>query len=295
MPGERAVSRVTRVLHHANIFKQRRPAGGAVGLRFVRDKHASGFGANTLEEVTITGNSLGTSDLIASSSQYLGDGLLMRSKPTLEETLDGTPGTPGASCAYFGPNASRPIIRGQDRDRILILNNSGGLLDVSWLRHDHFVSADPISIERFEVPRGAGGLQCGGSAAGGVVNATDNRIAEEAQFDSKEGVAGKLDSCFASGNRERVTSVLLQAGTDRDLPCMSMCFKARHLMWPYPLTLLAAKRLARLLPGLFAIHKAESMAVRWVALCCLPMLTCTHQPAFTAATTVRRPLTGRLT
>ena len=54
-------------------FKQRRPAGGAVGLRFVldkhdkRDKHASGFGANTLEEVTITGNSLGTSDLIASS------------------------------------------------------------------------------------------------------------------------------------------------------------------------------------------------------------------------------------
>ena len=257
-----------------------------------RDKHASGFGANTLEEVTITGNSLGTSDLIASSSQYSGDGLLMRSKTTLGETLDGMP---GVSSAYFGPGASRPIIRGQDRDRSLILNNSGGLLDVSWLRHDHFVIANPISIERFEVPRGAGGLQCGGSAAGGVVNATDNRIAEEAQFGSKGGAAGKLDSGFASGNRERVTGVLLEAGTDRDLPCMSMCLKARHLMWPYPLTLLATKRLARLLPGLFAIHKAESMAVRWVALCCLPMLTCTHQPAFTAATTVRRPLTGRLT
>ena len=189
-------------------FKQRRPAGGAVGLRFVldkHDKHASGFGANTLEEVTITGNSLCTSDLIASSSQYSGDGSLMGSKATLGETLDGTP---GVSIAYFGPNASRPIIRGQDRDRILILNNSGGLLGVSWLRHDHFVSAGSISIERFEVPRGAGALQCGASPAGGVVNATDNRIAEEAQFGSKGGAAGKLDSGLASGNRERVTGVL---------------------------------------------------------------------------------------
>ena len=134
----------------------------------------------------------------------------MGPKTTLGETLDGMP---GVSSAYFGPGASRPIIRGQGRDRILILHNRGGLLDVSWLRHDHFVSADPISIERFEVPRGAGALQFGG-----VVNATDNRIATERQFGSKGGAAGKLDSGFASGNRERVTGVLLEAGTDRDLP-----------------------------------------------------------------------------
>ncbi len=109
-----------------------------------------------LKEVTITGNPLGTSDLIAPSARYSGDGLLLRSKTTLGETLDGTP---GVSSTYFGPNASRPIIRGQDGDRIRILNNGGGLLDVSSLSFDHSVTADPISIERIEVLRGPGALQ----------------------------------------------------------------------------------------------------------------------------------------
>lgn len=45
-----------------------------------------------LMEVTITGNPLGASDFIAPSAQYSGDGLLLRSKTTLGETLDGTPG-----------------------------------------------------------------------------------------------------------------------------------------------------------------------------------------------------------
>ncbi len=165
-----------------------------------------------LKEVTITGNPLGASDLIAPSASYSGDGLLLRSKTTLGETLDGTP---GVSSTYFGPNASRPIIRGQDGDRIRILNNGGGLLDVSSLSYDHSVTADPISIERIEVLRGPGALQYGGSAIGGVVNVIDNRIGKEAQFDSNGGVMGKLDSGFASGNRERGTGVLLEAGTDR--------------------------------------------------------------------------------
>ena len=165
-----------------------------------------------LKEVTITGNPLGASDLIAPSAQYSGDGLLLRSKTTLGETLDGTP---GVSSTYFGPNASRPIIRGQDGDRIRILNNGGSLLDVSSLSYDHSVTADPISIERIEVLRGPGALQYGGSAIGGVVNVIDNRIAKDAQFDGKGGAAGKLDLGFASGNRERGTGVLLEAGTDR--------------------------------------------------------------------------------
>ena len=82
--------------------------------------------------------------------------MLLRSKTTLGETLDGTP---GVSSTYFGPNSSRPIIRGQDGDRIRIFNNGGGLLDVSSLSFDHAVSADPISIERIEVLRGLGAWQ----------------------------------------------------------------------------------------------------------------------------------------
>ncbi|MFM9900664.1 MAG: TonB-dependent receptor [Polaromonas sp.] len=166
----------------------------------------------SLKEVTVTGNPLGAADLIAPAASYSGAGLLLRSKTTLGETLDGTP---GVSSTYFGPNASRPIIRGLDGDRIRILNNSGALLDASGLSFDHSVSADPISIERIEVLRGPGALQYGGSAVGGVVNVIDNRIPREPQFDAQGGVSGKLDLGAATGNRERGGGVLVEAGTER--------------------------------------------------------------------------------
>ena len=165
-----------------------------------------------LKEITITGNPLGASELIAPSARYSGDGLLLRSKTTLGETLDGTP---GVSSTYFGPNASRPIIRGQDGDRIRILNNGGALLDVSNLSYDHSVTADPLSIERIEVLRGPGALQYGGSAVGGVVNVIDNRIPREPLFNAKGGVSGKADLGLATGNKERSTGVLLEAGNNR--------------------------------------------------------------------------------
>ena len=136
--------------------------------------------APTLKEITVTGNPLGAADLIAPATQYSGAGLLLRSKTTLGETLDGTP---GVSSTYFGPNASRPIIRGLDGDRIRILANGGGSLDASSLSYDHAVAIDPMSIERIEVLRGPGALLYGGSAVGGVVNVIDNRIPREAQFD----------------------------------------------------------------------------------------------------------------
>ena len=166
----------------------------------------------SLTEVTVTGNPLGATDLIAPSAQYSGAELLLRSKTTLGETLDGTP---GVSSTYFGPNASRPIIRGQDGDRIRILNNGGALLDASNLSYDHSVTADPITIERVEVLRGPGALQYGGSAVGGVVNVIDNRIPREASFDAKGGVAGKLDLGLATGNRERGAGALVETGTNR--------------------------------------------------------------------------------
>ncbi len=176
--------------------------------------HAQAGTAQTpqLKEITITGNPLGATDLLAPSAQYSGDGLLLRSKTTLGETLDGTP---GVSSTYFGPNASRPIIRGQDGDRIRILNNGGALLDASNLSYDHSVSADPLTIERIEVLRGPGALQYGGSAVGGVVNVIDNRIPREALFDAQGGVGGKLDLGAATGNKERTAGVLLEAGNNR--------------------------------------------------------------------------------
>lgn len=168
--------------------------------------------APELKEVTVTGNPLGTTDLIATAAQYSGVGLLLRAKTTLGETLDGTP---GVSSSYFGPNASRPIIRGLDGDRIRILGNGGAMVDASSLSHDHAVTSDPISMERIEVLRGPGALLYGGSAVGGVVNVIDNRIPREALFDEKGGVAGKVNLDLATGNREKGSGLLLETGTNR--------------------------------------------------------------------------------
>ncbi|CDS54039.1 Zinc-regulated outer membrane receptor [Polaromonas sp. CG9_12] len=99
--------------------------------------------AAALQEITITGNPLGATDLIAPAAQYSGAELLLRSKTTLGETLDGVP---GVSSTYFGPNASWPIIRGLDGDRIRILGNGGATLDASSLSHDHAVTADPGTV-----------------------------------------------------------------------------------------------------------------------------------------------------
>jgi iron complex outermembrane receptor protein len=168
--------------------------------------------APSLKEVTVTGNPLGATDLIAPAAQYSGAGLLLRSKTTLGETLDGTP---GVSSTYFGPNASRPIIRGLDGDRIRILGNGGATLDASSLSYDHAVTSDPISIERVEVLRGPGALLYGGSAVGGVVNVIDNRIPREPLFDEKGGIGGKVDLGLATGNREKSSGVLLEGGNNR--------------------------------------------------------------------------------
>ena len=159
----------------------------------------------SLKEVTITANPLGSNDLIAPAAQYSGTGLLLRRQSTLGETLANTP---GVSSSYFGPNASRPIIRGLDGDRVRILQNSGASIDASGLSYDHAVPLDPIAIERVEVLRGPGALLYGGSAVGGVVNVIDNRIPREAI----EGLAGKADAGLSSGNRGRNGALMLEGG-----------------------------------------------------------------------------------
>ena len=166
----------------------------------------------TLDTVVVTGNPLGATELIAPVDQLNNYELLQRGQSTLGETLNGMP---GVSSTYFGPNASRPVIRGLDSDRISILNNGSASLDLSSLSYDHAVALDPLLIERVEVLRGPGVLQYGGSAVGGVVNVIDGRIHREPLFGEKGGVSGRLDAGFATGNKEQGGAVVLDAGTNR--------------------------------------------------------------------------------
>jgi iron complex outermembrane recepter protein len=166
----------------------------------------------TLKDVIVIGNPLGSTEIIAPSTVVTPTDLVLKAKSTLGETLDTLP---GVSSTYFGPNASRPIIRGQDGDRIRVLQNSGASIDASALSFDHAIPYDPISIERIEVLRGAGALQYGGSAVGGVVNVVDNRIPVEPEFGATGGVTGKVNLGYATGNREKAGAVLLETGTNR--------------------------------------------------------------------------------
>ena len=122
------------------------------------------------QTIIITGNPLRRERGAEAASSLVGDALAARRASTLGETLDGLP---GVSASGFGPNASRPVIRGLDGDRVRLLDNGGAVVDASNLSFDHAVAIDPLVVERIEVLRGPAALLYGGNATGGVVNTVE--------------------------------------------------------------------------------------------------------------------------
>ncbi len=102
--------------------------------------------------------------------------LKLRLEPTLGETLRQEP---GLSSTYFGPGASRPVIRGLGEDRIRVLQNGLTTIDVSNVSPDHAVTAEPLTIKVIDVVRGPATLLYGPNTVGGVVNVIDNRVPSE--------------------------------------------------------------------------------------------------------------------
>lgn len=99
-----------------------------------------------LDNVPVTGNPLGVSsdELVVPVTVVGGRELSLRRESTLGEILNGTP---GVTATQFGPNASRPVIRGLDAERVKIMQNGVGVLDASSLSFDHAVGVDPLIIE----------------------------------------------------------------------------------------------------------------------------------------------------
>ncbi|PKP93477.1 MAG: TonB-dependent receptor [Alphaproteobacteria bacterium HGW-Alphaproteobacteria-14] len=83
---------------------------------------------------------------------------------------------PGVSATSFAPGASRPILRGQQGERVRVLVDGIGTSDVSNTSADHATTIDPITVERIEVLRGPAVLLYGSQAIGGAVNVIDKRI-----------------------------------------------------------------------------------------------------------------------
>ncbi|WP_162096002.1 TonB-dependent receptor [Pseudomonas chlororaphis] len=166
---------------------------------------ASQAHALELQPQVITANPLGSQQTAAPSTVLEGDELTLQQQGSLGETLNKQP---GVSSSYFGPGASRPIIRGLDGDRIRLLRNGVGALDASSLSYDHAVPLDPVNVERIEIVRGPAALLYGGSAIGGVVNTFDNRIPTEAI----EGIHGAGELRYGGADTTRSSAGKLEAG-----------------------------------------------------------------------------------
>ena len=111
----------------------------------------------------------------------------------------------------FGPAPARPVIRGLDGDRVLILQDGQRMGDLSSQSGDHGVAINPASAQRIEVVRGPATLLYGANAIGGLVNVITNDIPTQAMT----GVHGNttLDLGSAAAEAGGAADVLAGNGT----------------------------------------------------------------------------------
>ncbi|WP_369026256.1 TonB-dependent receptor [Qipengyuania sp. RANM35] len=124
-------------------------------------------------EIVVTGHGLKKLDLLAGTS-------VMDVRAIQENTAgqigDVLAGLPGVSATSFSPGASRPVLRGFSGERVRVLVDGIGSIDISNTSADHAVTIDPLTAERVEVLRGPAVMMYGSSAIGGAINVIDKRI-----------------------------------------------------------------------------------------------------------------------
>ncbi len=98
----------------------------------------------------------------------------------LEDTIGATlQSQPGVAMRSLGPGPARPVIRGLDGDRVLVLQDGQRMGDLSSQSGDHGVPTNPAAAQRIEVVRGPATLLYGANAIGGLVNIVTDQIPTE--------------------------------------------------------------------------------------------------------------------
>jgi iron complex outermembrane recepter protein len=124
-------------------------------------------------DIVVTAPFVRSLDLLAGTVTLSGDTLVRNIRPQLGDTLSALP---GVSATSFSPGASRPVLRGFQGERVRVMVDGIGSIDVSNTSADHAVTIDPITADRIEVLHGPAVLLFGGQAIGGAVNVFDRRI-----------------------------------------------------------------------------------------------------------------------
>lgn len=158
-----------------------------------------------LSPVTVTSDPFGdrsVDDLVSSTTVISGDDLERRRRGTIGDVLEGIPGVANSD---FGPGVGRPVIRGLQGSRVLVLEDGMRTTDVSSEGADHAVGVDPLRAEQVEVIRGPAALIYGSGAAGGVVNVVTDRFNPVIP----ENIRGRLGGSYGDNGNDRQGHVSL--------------------------------------------------------------------------------------
>ncbi len=154
------------------------------------------------QTLVITGNPLEHTilEMAAPAVIISGEELTQKRGTNIGETLAEVP---GVNLSSFGAGAGRPVIRGQQGNRVTVLSNNSSTQDASNASPDHWIAAEPLLAKRVEILKGPATLLYGGGAVGGAVNVVDNRIPTELPDGIEGGVEVRLGDS-ATGERSTV-------------------------------------------------------------------------------------------
>ena len=150
-------------------------------------------------EVTVTAGDREqtTFESFQSANSYDAYDLAQSASASLGEALDQKVGT-GVAKRSFGPGASRPIIRGFDGDRVLVMQDGIRTGSLSSQSGDHGELINPAQLERLEVVKGPATLLYSGNAMGGTVNAVSRHHAMHQH--AHQGLRGFAQASAGSNN-----------------------------------------------------------------------------------------------
>jgi iron complex outermembrane receptor protein len=149
------------------------------------------------EQITVTASGAEQTPLEAFQAVAALDSLELatRTATSLGEVLADQPGVAKRS---FGPGTARPVIRGFDGDRVVILQDGLPTGTVSSQSGDHGEPIDPAGVDRIEVVKGPDTLLYGGSALGGVINVITGH--HQVHQHPHEGLRGYVTGNAGTGN-----------------------------------------------------------------------------------------------
>lgn len=160
------------------------------------------------QDVIVTASPIGRTVRYQPAQSLDAEQLQQKAAPSLGEILDGSPGITTRS---FGSAPARPVIRGFDGDRVLVLQNGERMGDLSGTAVDHAVGLDPLAMDRVEVVRGPASLMYGSGAIGGVVNLFSADMPREWEPGSRSALASHVSTMNSMG----AGLVSTRYGTDR--------------------------------------------------------------------------------